>query len=120
MALNLKGMEGLFSGLSRCWRLRQHMLVKLFSARLKEEVLTTWRASLATLGVVVRNRHCGRLDSFEAFVTFLKSRGKALEAILDAVDAQNCSLCKELSSDPVCHDFQLHPSGPLEPDSPMT
>ena len=63
------------------------MLVKLYSAQWKEEALTTWRASLATLGVVARNRHCGRLDSSEACVTHLESRGKTLEAILDAVDA---------------------------------
>lgn len=59
------------------------MLVKLYSAQWKEEVLTTCRASLATRGVVARNRHCGRLDSFEEFVTHPESRGKTLEAILD-------------------------------------
>ena len=87
MALNLKGMAGLFSGLSRCWRNHQHIRVGPYSAQLKEEALTTWRASLATCGVVLRKRHCRRRDGCEAFVTHLESRGKTLEAIVDVPNA---------------------------------
>ena len=68
------------------------MLVKLDSAKWKEEALTTWRASLANRGVMVRNRHCGRLDILEECVTHAESRGKTLEAILHVLDATAGSL----------------------------
>ena len=60
------------------------MRIGLDSAHWKEEALTTWRASLATRGVVARNRHCGRREGFEACVKDLESRGKTLEAIVMA------------------------------------
>lgn len=56
------------------------------------EGLTTWRASLATCGVVVSNRHCGRLDSCEAFVTHLESRDENLEAISSVFSTWTCSI----------------------------
>lgn len=62
------------------------MRVELYGAQWNEEALTTWRASLATRGVVVRNRHCGRLDGREECVIHLERRGKTLEAILDVVN----------------------------------
>lgn len=64
----------------------------------KEEALTTWRASLATRGVVLRSRHCGRLDNCEDCVIHLESRGKTLEAILDVLDARASNLLKKLSA----------------------
>lgn len=73
------------------------MRVELRSAQWKNEVLTTWRASLATRGVVLRNRHCRRRDGCEACVTHLESRGKTLEAILEAPNTFTGSLGKKLS-----------------------
>ena len=63
------------------------MRVGLYSAQWKEEALTTWRASLATCGVVLRKRHCHRRDGCEACVTHLEIRGKTLEAIVDVTNA---------------------------------
>ena len=63
------------------------MRVGLHNAQWREEVLTTWRASLATCGVVLRKRHCRRRDGCEACVTYLESRGKTLEAIVNVPNA---------------------------------
>ena len=70
------------------------MRVELYRAQWDEEALTTWRASLATRDVVVKDRHCGRLDSREDCVTYLEKQGKTLEAITEVFDAQNGSLSK--------------------------
>ena len=59
------------------------MRVGLNSAQWKEAALTTWRASLATCGVVLRKRQCRSRDGREASATHLDSRGKTLEAIVD-------------------------------------
>lgn len=72
------------------------MRKELYSAQWKEEALTTWRASLATCGVVVRNRHCGRLDSRGDCATHLVNRGNTLEAILNVFDARTGSLWKRV------------------------
>ena len=74
------------------------MRIELYRAQWDEEALTTWRASLATRDVVVKNRHCGRLDSREDCVTYLENPGKTLEAITEVFDAQNDSLQKDLSN----------------------
>ena len=68
------------------------MQVEIECAQWKEEALTTWRASLATRGVVARNRHCGRREGFEACMKDLESRGKTLEAIVMAPNDQIGSL----------------------------
>lgn len=73
------------------------MRVKLPSAQWKEEPLTTWRASLATRGVAVRNRHCGRRDGREACVIHLESRDKALEVMLSVPNIRTGCLREELS-----------------------
>ena len=71
----------------------------------EEEALTTWRASLATLGVVLRNWHCGRLDNCEDRVIHLESRGKALEAI--TFDVLDWRLLEEAIHMMRCQDFRL-------------
>ena len=70
------------------------MRVGLYSVQWKEEALTTWRASLATCGVVLRKRHWRRRDGCEACVTHLEIRGKTLEAIVDVPNAWIRSLGK--------------------------
>ena len=73
------------------------MRVKPQSAQWKEEALTTWRASLATRGVVARNRDCGRREGREACVTHLESRDKTLEAMLSVPNIRTGCLREELS-----------------------
>ena len=73
--------------------------------RWMEETLTTWRASLATLGVALRDRHCGRLDNCEDRVIHLESRGKTLEAI--TFDALFWRFLEEALQMMRCQEFRL-------------
>ena len=74
------------------------MRAELCSTQWREEALTTWRASLATCGVVVKNRHCGRLDRRVECATHLERRGKTLEAILDAFNMLDLAVHAALHS----------------------
>lgn len=57
MALKLKGMFGLFSGVSRCYRRCQIGVRDVREGRNGRVERTTWRASLATRDVVDKARH---------------------------------------------------------------
>lgn len=82
MALKLKGMLGLFSGVSRCCEDGQMGSFVLCEGCNGRGERTTWRASLVKRGVVDKARHWALREGYDAWDRHRDSLGTILEAIV--------------------------------------